>query len=75
MTAIEYMMGTARDGTGAVDYMLGYVMTEDGVIELYAELPFSDSYETGPYETLRMEILKQADEKGVDIDSLDFFYA
>lgn len=74
MTAIEYTVGMARDGTGAVDYMLGYVITEDGVIELYAEAPISDSDETGTYEALRMEILKQADEKGVDGYSLVFCY-
>ena len=68
---IEYTVGMARDGTGAVDYMSGYVMTEDGVIELYAEAP---SDETGTYEALRMEILKQADEKGVDGYSLVFCY-
>ena len=74
MTAIEYTVGMARDGTGAVDYMLGYVMTEDGVIELYAEAPVSDSDETATYDDLRREILEQAVKRGVDTDSLVFRY-
>lgn len=73
-TEIEYMMGLARDGTGVVDYMLGYVVTEEGVIELYAEAPFSDSDETATYDDLRREILEQAVEKGIDGNSLVFCY-
>lgn len=73
-TKIEYMMGMARDGTGVVDYMLGYVVTEEGAIELYAEAPFAPSYETATYDDLRREILEQAVEKGVDVDSLVFCY-
>lgn len=73
MTAIVYMTGMARDGTGAVDYMLGYAVAEEGVIELYAESPVSDD-ETGTYETLCWEILQQAVKQGVDADSLTFFY-
>ena len=71
-TEIEYTVGIARDGTGAVDYMLGEVVTEAGVIELYAEVPASDSDET--YETLLMEILEQAAKQGIDGDSLAFYY-
>ena len=71
---IEYKVGMARDETGAVDYMLGFVETEDGVIELYAEAPMSDSDETCTYEALREEILQQAAEQGVDVDSLVFCY-
>ena len=74
MTAIEYTVGMARDGTGAVDYMLGYVMTEDGVIELYAEAPVSDSDETATCDDLRRGILEQAAQQGVDTDSLVFCY-
>ena len=40
-TKIEYKAGMARYGAEAVDYMLGKVVTEEGVIELYAELPAS----------------------------------
>ena len=72
-TKIEYKMGLARDDTGVVDYMLGYVETEEGVIELYAEFPASDD-ETGTYDDLRMEILEQAAEEGIDGDSLVFYY-
>ena len=72
-TEIEYMAGMTRDGNGAVDYMLGEVVTEAGVIELYAELPTSDD-ETATYEALCMEILEQAAKQGVDADSLAFYY-
>ena len=71
MTTIEYMAGMARDGNGAVYYMLGYVMTEERVIELYAELPASYHYETA-YNVLREKILEQAVKQGVDVDSLVF---
>lgn len=67
---IEYM---ARDGNGAVYYMRREVETEDGIIELYAETPASDSYEAA-YTFLREEILEQAVEAGVDVDSLAFYY-
>ena len=73
-TKIEYKVGMARDETGAVDYMLGFVETEAGVIELYAESPMSDSDETCTYEALREEILEQAAEEGIDGDSLVFYY-
>ena len=68
---IEYMAGMARDGNGAVYYMLGYVMTEEGVIELYAELPASYRYEA-VYKDLHGKILEQAVKQGVDVDSLVF---
>ena len=70
---IEYMAGMARDGNGAVYYMLGYVMTEEEVIELYAELPASCHYEA-VYKVLREKILEQAVKQGVDVDSLVFCY-
>ena len=70
---IEYMAGMARDGNGAVYYMLGYVMTEEGVIELYAELPASCHYEV-VYKGLREKILEQAVKQGADVDSLAFYY-
>ena len=73
MTTIEYMAGMARDGNGAVYYMLGYVMTEEGVIELYAELPASCHYEV-VYKGLREKILEQAVKQGADVDSLAFYY-
>ena len=72
-TKIEYKAGMARDGIEAVDYMLGNVVTEEGVIELYAEFPTSDDG-PGTYEILCCAILEQAVKQGVDIDSLDFFY-
>ena len=68
---IKHMAGMARDGNGAVYYMLGYVMTEEGVIELYAELPASCHYEA-VYKVLREKILEQAVKQGVDVDSLVF---
>ena len=73
MTTIEYMAGMARDGNGAVYYMLGYVMTEEGVIELYAELPTTCQYEL-VYKGLRKKILEQAVKQGIDVDSLVFYY-
>ena len=72
-TIFEYTAGMARDGTGAVYYMLGEVETDEGVIELYAEAPASGSYEAN-YEALRMEILEQAAKQGIDGDSLRFYY-
>ena len=71
---IEHMSLVARDGAGAVDYMLGYVMTEDRIIELYAEAPVSDSDETATCDDLRRGILEQAAQQGVDTDSLVFCY-
>lgn len=73
-TKIEYKMGMARDGTGPVDYMLGYVETGEGIIELYAEARLLDNEETGTYEPLREEILEQAAKQGIDGDSLVFCY-
>ena len=74
LTSISYikqMVGMARDGT--VYYMLGYVITEEGVIELYAELPASCHYEA-VYKVLREKILEQAVKQGFDVDSLVFYY-
>ena len=48
-------------------------MTEERVIELYAELPASDRYEA-VYKALREKILEQAVKQGVDVDSLVFCY-
>ena len=73
MTTIEYMMGMSRDRTRAVYYMRGYVMTEEGVTELYAELPASRHNEA-VYKRLREKILEQAVKQGVDVDSLVFYY-
>ena len=73
MTTIEYMAGMAKGSSGAVYYMLGYVMTEEGVIELYAELPASCHYEV-VYKGLREKILEQAVKQGVDVDTLVFYY-
>ena len=75
LTTFSYtklMVGMARDGNGAVYYMLGYVMAEEGVIELYAEFPASDG--KAVYKVLREKILEQAVKQGVDVDSLVFCY-
>ena len=69
----KHMAGMSRGGNGAVYYMRGYVMTEEGVIVLYAELPASYRYEA-VYEVLREKILEQAVKQGVDVDSLVFYY-
>ena len=70
---IKHMAGMARDGNGTVYYMRGYGMTEEGVIELYAELPASYRYEA-VYKVLREKILEQAVKQGVAVDSLVFCY-
>lgn len=72
-TKIKYAVGMAKDGTGPVDYMLGRVDTEDGIIELYAETPILDD-ETGTFEPLRREILEQAVKEGIDVGRLAFYY-
>ena len=73
MTTIEYMAGISRHGNEPVYYMLGYVMTEEGAIELYAESPTTCQYEL-VYKGLRKKILEQAVKQGVDVDSLVFYY-
>ena len=69
---VEYTVGMARDGIGAVDYMLAEVETGSGVVTLYAEAPASDDGES--YDALRLEILEQAAEEGITEDRLLFYY-
>lgn len=54
----------------AVDYMICDI---DG-IELYAEAQPVEDDETGTYDGLRAEILKQAEAEGIDPETLHFVY-
>lgn len=76
---VYYNGGESRQHPGkAVDYML--VEIED--VELYAEAvnptwdEASESYtdETATYEDLRVEIMRQAVERGIDVTTLEFAY-
>ena len=73
ISCIKCKVGMSRGRNGAVFCMQGYVMTEEGVIELYAESPASYRYEE-VYKGLREKILEQAVKQGVDVDSLVFCY-
>ena len=67
---VSYEGGESKNGGYAVDYMLADC---DGV-ELYAEMPPVEGDETGSYEPLKEEILRQAEEQSVKPESLSFQY-
>ena len=67
---IEYQSGQSRSGEGIADYMRAEV---DGV-ELYAEAEPVEGDETGTYDELRAEIIRQAEENGIDAEKLLFWF-
>ena len=67
---VLYQGGPSRYSSESCDFMLAMV---DG-IELYAELPTDDSDETGTYDELKKDILRQADKSGIEPARLKFYY-
>lgn len=67
---VEYQCGQSRSGECIVDYMRAEV---DGV-ELYAEAEPVEGDETGTYDELRAEIIRQAEENGIDTEKLRFWF-
>ena len=68
---VEYKAGESRKNPGeCIDYMLADV---DGV-ELYAEAEPVEGDETGTYDELRAEIIRQAEENGIDAKKLRFWF-
>lgn len=66
---VEFMGGESRNGQYAVNYMMVVV---DGT-ELYAEYDLRGvEDEDAGYDELKAEIIAQAKEQGVDVDSLIF---
>lgn len=67
---VEYSAGEARNGNESVDYML----VEINDVELYAEAAPDPEDETGTYEELKAEIIRQAEKNGIDVEALSFLY-
>lgn len=71
MYKVNYSGGESRYNPGkAIDYM---IVDVDGE-ELYAEADAIEDDETGTYDSLKDEIIKQADEIGIPRSELKFFY-
>lgn len=66
---VEYQSGQSRSGESIVDYMRAEA---DGV-ELYAEAEPVEDDEIGTYDELRAEIIRQAEENGIDTEKLRFW--
>ena len=66
---VEYRSGQSRNGESVVDYMLTWI--DD--VELYAEAEPVEGDETGTYDELRAEIIRQAEENGIDTEKLRFW--
>lgn len=67
---VEYQSGQSRSGEGIADYMRAEV---DGV-ELYAEAEPVEGDESGTYDELRAEIIRQAEENEIDAEKLRFWF-
>lgn len=67
---VEYQGGQSRSGESIVDYMRAEA---DGV-ELYAEAEPVEGDESGTYDELRAEIIRQAEENGIDAGKLQFWF-
>ena len=71
---VEYQGGEGRYTTAAVDWMMVTIETDDEPIELYAEREMVEGDETATYDDLKADILRQAEENGIDKDSLIFWF-
>ncbi|MBT9142327.1 MAG: hypothetical protein DDT29_00721 [Dehalococcoidia bacterium] len=70
-TRVEYSTGAGRLTKGTKDYMLVWI----GDTRLYAELPvYEKDDECSNYDALKYEILRQADDLGIERDSLQFLF-
>jgi hypothetical protein len=65
---VEYQGGQSRYGRLAVVYMRAVA----GDVELYAERPAADGEDA--YDTLKAEIIDQAQKYGIDADQLAFWH-
>lgn len=89
MIEICFLGGECRDAMkGSCNYMLGTVTDdEDEKIELYAEMPVSESpfdddgedfdfddFDDYSYPVLKAEITRQAIENGIDPERLKFWW-
>ena len=50
------------------------IETDDEPIEMYAEREMVEGDETATYDDLKADILRQAEENGIDKDSLIFWF-
>lgn len=71
---VTYQSGEGRYTTAAVDWMMVTIETDDEPIELYAEREMVEGDETATYDDLKADILRQAEENGIDKDSLIFWF-
>lgn len=84
---VEFLGGESRIGKEAVNYMLAKATDAEGEeIELYAEVKASDyeaeiegdfnenDFDDYSYPLLKADIIKQAEEKGIDTKKLDFYW-
>lgn len=71
---VTYQGGEGRYTTAAVDWMMVTIETDDELIELYAEREMVEGDETATYDDLKADILRQAEENGIDKDSLIFWF-
>lgn len=71
---VTYQGGEGRYTTAAVDWMMVTIETDDEPIELYAEREIVEGDETATYDDLKADILRQAEENGIDKDSLIFWF-
>lgn len=71
---VTYQGGEGRYTTAAVDWMMVTIETDDEPIELYAEREMVEGDETATYDYLKADILRQAEENGIDKDSLIFWF-
>lgn len=81
---VEFLGGESRWNCGLdVNYMMAEVETDDDTIELYAECtyegtefdkePFDvDGFDDYSYPILKEEIIRQAEENGIDVNRLVF---
>lgn len=81
-TTVLFEGGTTRIGDKACNYMLAHAVNADGdEVELYAEYEAPENmteddvydFDRVSYPVLKDEIIRQAEENGVDVDSLEFF--
>lgn len=80
-TKVLFEGGTTRIGDKACNYMIANTVNADGdEVELYAEYEapedltedMVDEFDRKSYPVLKAEIIRQAEENGVDVDSLEF---
>lgn len=71
---VTYQGGEGRYTNEAVDWMMVTIETDDEPIELYAEREMVEGDETANYDDLKADILRQAEENGIDKNSLVFWF-